>query len=96
MFSAREVVWWYNGHPDYRHLPVDLARAEAVVVFGLGNVRTVTSALWSCNDPIGILLSPTEIPVELYRWRWTVRAFCCRRQRARSRTRTSRSTRWTR
>lgn len=21
VFSAREFVWWYNGHPDARHLP---------------------------------------------------------------------------
>ncbi len=26
VFSAREFVWWYNGHPDYRDLPVDLSK----------------------------------------------------------------------
>lgn len=25
VFSAREFVWWYNGHPDYRDLPLDLS-----------------------------------------------------------------------
>ena len=24
--SAREFVWWYNGHPDYASLPVDLSK----------------------------------------------------------------------
>lgn len=26
VMSAREFVWWYNGHPDARALPVDLAK----------------------------------------------------------------------
>eukprot|EP00879_Flechtneria_rotunda_P017518 GHRR01018367.1.p1 GENE.GHRR01018367.1~~GHRR01018367.1.p1 ORF type:complete len:317 (+),score=67.40 GHRR01018367.1:162-1112(+) len=38
VFAAREFVWWYNGHPDQRNLPVDLSRAEAVAVCGIGNV----------------------------------------------------------
>ncbi|HKP98690.1 MAG TPA: FAD-dependent oxidoreductase [Actinomycetes bacterium] len=36
-FSARSFVGWYNGHPDYRGLPVDLSCERAVVV-GNGNV----------------------------------------------------------
>ena len=28
VLSAREFVWWYNGHPDYRHLPLNLANAH--------------------------------------------------------------------
>ena len=28
VFSAREFVWWYNGHPDYRDLPVDLSKVR--------------------------------------------------------------------
>jgi NADPH-dependent glutamate synthase beta subunit-like oxidoreductase len=36
--AAREFVWWYNGHPDQRDLPVDLSRVEAVAVCGIGNV----------------------------------------------------------
>lgn len=35
--SAREFVAWYNGHPDYRDLAVDLS-AERVVIAGNGNV----------------------------------------------------------
>ena len=26
--SAREFVWWYNGHPDYASLPVDLSKVR--------------------------------------------------------------------
>ena len=29
VFSAREFVWWYNGHPDYRNLPVDLSAVHS-------------------------------------------------------------------
>jgi hypothetical protein len=36
--AAREFVWWYNGHPDQRELPVDLSRVESVAVCGIGNV----------------------------------------------------------
>ncbi|MEO3787335.1 FAD-dependent oxidoreductase [Actinocorallia sp. B10E7] len=35
--SATELVGWYNGHPDHRHLDVRLDR-ERVVVVGNGNV----------------------------------------------------------
>ena len=28
VFSAREFVWWYNGHPDCRDLPVDLSEVQ--------------------------------------------------------------------
>ncbi|MBW7882874.1 MAG: FAD-dependent oxidoreductase [Caldilineaceae bacterium] len=35
--SATEFVAWYNGHPDYRDLEVDLS-CEAAVVVGVGNV----------------------------------------------------------
>jgi adrenodoxin-NADP+ reductase len=38
VLSAREFVWWYNGHPDCTHLPVDLSRVESVAVCGVGNV----------------------------------------------------------
>ena len=24
--SAREFVWWYNGHPDYAKLQIDLSK----------------------------------------------------------------------
>jgi NADPH-dependent glutamate synthase beta subunit-like oxidoreductase len=32
VFSAREFVWWYNGHPEYRTLPIDLAKVQAHVI----------------------------------------------------------------
>jgi ferredoxin--NADP+ reductase len=35
--SATDFVAWYNAHPDYRHLTVDLSATDAVVV-GNGNV----------------------------------------------------------
>ena len=42
VFSAREFVWWYNGHPDAAEgkLPVDLSRVESVAVSqeGLGEL----------------------------------------------------------
>lgn len=38
VFSAREFVWWYNGHPHYASLPIDLARTRRVAICGLGNV----------------------------------------------------------
>ncbi|CAI7872372.1 unnamed protein product, partial [Closterium sp. NIES-53] len=38
VFSAREFVWWYNGHPDYANLPVDLTSTDTAVVIGQGNV----------------------------------------------------------
>jgi ferredoxin--NADP+ reductase len=36
-WSATELVAWYNGHPDFQDLPIDLA-AERAVVVGAGNV----------------------------------------------------------
>lgn len=38
MLSAREFVWWYNGHPDYKDLRLDLAKVKSVAICGLGNV----------------------------------------------------------
>ena len=35
--SATEFVAWYNGHPDYKDLQVDLS-CEAAIVVGVGNV----------------------------------------------------------
>lgn len=35
--TATEVVAWYNGHPDFTDLPVDLS-GERVVIVGNGNV----------------------------------------------------------
>ena len=38
VWSAREFVWWYNGHPDSRHLDVDLSGVRSVAIVGAGNV----------------------------------------------------------
>lgn len=46
VFSAREFVWWYNGHPAYRDLPIDLSRTRSVAIAGLGNVAGELLALW--------------------------------------------------
>ncbi|KAB7761281.1 ferredoxin [Mycolicibacterium mucogenicum DSM 44124] len=35
--TATEVVAWYNGHPEFSHLPVDLSHERAVII-GNGNV----------------------------------------------------------
>lgn len=32
--SAREFVWWYNGHPDGRNLKPDLKNTDSAVVLG--------------------------------------------------------------
>lgn len=37
-FSATHFVNWYNGHPDFHSLPVDLSSTRSVVVVGVGNV----------------------------------------------------------
>ncbi len=36
-WAATELVAWYNGHPDYRHLEFDLSGERAIVI-GNGNV----------------------------------------------------------
>lgn len=38
VYSAREFVWWYNGHPDTASMPVDLSRVTSAAVLGVGNV----------------------------------------------------------
>lgn len=38
MYSAREFVWWYNGHPSARDLPLDLTKVSSVAIAGIGNV----------------------------------------------------------
>lgn len=32
--SAREFVWWYNGHPDYRDMEPELCNSDTAVVLG--------------------------------------------------------------
>ncbi|XP_055816481.1 NADPH:adrenodoxin oxidoreductase, mitochondrial [Solanum dulcamara] len=48
--SAREFVWWYNGHPDCRNLAPDLKSSDTAVIIGQGNVAL---------DVARILLRPT-------------------------------------
>jgi ferredoxin--NADP+ reductase len=51
-FPAISFVGWYNGHPDYRDLPVDLSCERAVVV-GNGNVAMdVTRVLSRLPDAL--------------------------------------------
>lgn len=38
VLSAREFVWWYNGHPEYADLPLDLSKIHSIAICGLGNV----------------------------------------------------------
>ena len=38
MLSAREFVWWYNGHPFVPGDLVDLSRVHSAVIIGIGNV----------------------------------------------------------
>lgn len=28
VYTAREFVWWYNGHPEYCNLPIDLTKVN--------------------------------------------------------------------
>ena len=51
-FPAVSFVGWYNGHPDYRDLPVDLS-CERAVVIGNGNVAMdVTRILVTSPDAL--------------------------------------------
>ncbi|GAB4849811.1 hypothetical protein Ancab_004610 [Ancistrocladus abbreviatus] len=34
IYSAREFVWWYNGHPDCRNLIPDLQSTDTAVILG--------------------------------------------------------------
>lgn len=38
IYSARQFVGWYNGHPDCRDLRPDLTRGDEAVIIGQGNV----------------------------------------------------------
>ncbi|CAN1769963.1 NADPH:adrenodoxin oxidoreductase, mitochondrial [Linum perenne] len=50
IYSAREFVWWYNGHPDCRNLSPDLKNTDTAVILGQGNVAL---------DVARVLLRPT-------------------------------------
>ncbi len=55
--SATEFVAWYNGHPDYAELSVDLS-IERVAVVGVGNVAVDVARILA-KDPSE--LYPTDI-----------------------------------
>lgn len=46
--TATEVVAWYNGHPDFTDLPVDLSH-ERVVIVGNGNVALDVARLLTAD-----------------------------------------------
>ena len=35
---AREIVYWYNNHPDYEQYRLDLSKTKNVTIVGNGNV----------------------------------------------------------
>ncbi|MDR3660661.1 MAG: 4Fe-4S binding protein [Mycobacterium sp.] len=55
--TATEVVAWYNGHPEFSHLPVDLSHERAVII-GNGNVAFDVARILT-TDPD--LLARTDI-----------------------------------
>ncbi|QZT62080.1 FAD-dependent oxidoreductase [Mycolicibacterium austroafricanum] len=55
--TATEVVAWYNGHPEFAHLPVDLS-GDRVVVIGNGNVALDVARILTANPDV---LARTDI-----------------------------------
>ncbi|KAI3754244.1 hypothetical protein L1987_54023 [Smallanthus sonchifolius] len=51
--SAREFVWWYNGHPDFSQLAPDLKNTDTAIVLGQGNVALDVARI--------LLRSPAEL-----------------------------------
>ncbi|KAG6743153.1 hypothetical protein POTOM_054099 [Populus tomentosa] len=52
--SAREFVWWYNGHPDGKNLSPDLKSTDTAVI--LGQVRVTHAWCVSLDSDAGISL----------------------------------------
>uniref|UniRef100_A0A0E0JYF7 NADPH:adrenodoxin oxidoreductase, mitochondrial n=1 Tax=Oryza punctata TaxID=4537 RepID=A0A0E0JYF7_ORYPU len=53
IYSAREFVWWYNGHPDMCNLAPDLRSTDSAVVLGQGNVALdVARILLRCTSEL--------------------------------------------
>ena len=52
VISSAEFVFWYNGHPDYKDLQVDLSGSHAVVI-GAGNVAMDVGRI--------LAIDPTEL-----------------------------------
>ncbi|HEU0304042.1 MAG TPA: FAD-dependent oxidoreductase [Gaiellaceae bacterium] len=55
-WAATELVAWYNGHPDYQELDIDL-HAERVVVVGNGNVALDVARMLALTEAE---LAPTD------------------------------------
>nr|XP_043628422.1 NADPH:adrenodoxin oxidoreductase, mitochondrial isoform X2 [Erigeron canadensis] len=53
--SAREFVWWYNGHPDFSNLAPDLKSTDTAIVLGQGNVALDVARI--------LLKPPTELAI---------------------------------
>ncbi|POM71417.1 NADPH:adrenodoxin oxidoreductase [Phytophthora palmivora] len=49
VLSARTFVNWYNGHPAFRDLELDLKQAETAVVIGQGNVAVDCARILTKN-----------------------------------------------
>lgn len=58
IYSARAVVGWYNGLPEYSDLAPDLTQGEEAVVIGQGNVALDVARIL-LQDPEN--LRPTDI-----------------------------------
>lgn len=56
--SAREFVWWYNGHPDYSNFSPELKNTDTAII--LGQVYIVFSFRLFC---IIMLLIITMLPL---------------------------------
>ena len=48
VFSAREFVWWYNGHPDCRDLPVDLSKVQSLLLCRQTSLRVENTPSGPC------------------------------------------------
>ncbi|KAF3333118.1 NADPH:adrenodoxin oxidoreductase [Carex littledalei] len=48
VYSAREFVWWYNGHPDYCEMAPELCNSDTAVVLGQGNVALDVARILLC------------------------------------------------
>ncbi|KAK9083653.1 hypothetical protein Scep_030124 [Stephania cephalantha] len=58
--SAREFVWWYNGHPDYSNLDPDLKSTDTAVI--LGHLRSQTRRAARCCAAVSPLRCSMLIP----------------------------------
>ncbi|TIA72750.1 hypothetical protein E3P91_01886 [Wallemia ichthyophaga] len=66
VYSAADLVGWYNGHPDYTHLhdslSADLSRARKVAIIGQGNVGLDIARVLLTTNRSAHALSHTDIP----------------------------------